>query len=120
MQTRVKTVDQSAFNIIDADLCRKISDILMMHYPEHLWMVGADHQAGMIYVELPYDSVIRNFQFGFNMHISKLGNARTMEKKVMKAGGELLERFKLKRGRADDGFLSLAKENGLDTSGKID
>lgn len=103
----------------DIDLCRKVSEILNRHYPKHLWMVGADHKSGMIYVELPYETAIRAFPFGFALHIGKLGNAKTMKKKVMSAGGELLERFGLKRGAALKDTLGLAKENGLDTSGKI-
>lgn len=100
----------------DIALCGKVSEILNRHYPEHLWMVGADHQAGLIYVELPYDPIIRVYNLGFKLHITKLGNAKSMEKKVMKAGGELLERYKLKRGKASNDVLDLARENGLDRS----
>ena len=104
------------YDAADEELCRKVSEILNRHYPDHLWMVGADHHAGLIYVELPYDTLIHVYNLGFKLHINKLGNAKSMQKKVMKAGGELLERYKLKRGRASENVLGLAKENGLDRS----
>ncbi len=100
----------------DIIMCGKVSEILNRHYPDHLWMIGADHEAGMIYVELPYDTKIHVYNLGFKLHINKLGNAKSMQKKVVKAGGELLERYKLKRGRASQDVLGLAHENGLDRS----
>lgn len=103
----------------DLALCGEVSAILNKHYPKHLWMVGCDHASGMIYVELPYATKIMMFPYGFSLHIPKLGSVRTMKKKVVWAGGELLERFKLKRGMAADDVIDIAKQNGLDTSGSV-
>lgn len=116
----VTTIDiHSENDLADRELCGKVSDILNRHYPNHLWMVGCDHKSGMVYVELPYETARRAFPFGFSLHIGKLGNAKSMQKKVMRAGGELLERFNLERGIASRDTLSLAKENGLDSSNKV-
>ena len=116
----VTTIDiHNEHDKADLELCGKVSEILNNNYPYHLWMVGCDHQAGLVYVELPYGKTTKLFPFGFALHIKKLGNAKSMKKKVVWAGGELLERWNLTRGRASEDVLGLAAENGLDSSGAV-
>lgn len=113
----ITTIDVSGENdSADIELCGKVSDILNRAYPAHLWMVGCDHKAGLIYVELPYGNSVKAFPYGFALHIGKLGGAKTMKKKVQWAGGELLERWGLPRNKAHKDVLSIAGNNKLDSS----
>lgn len=104
----------------DIIVCHQVNEILQKHYPGHLWSVGCNHEAGTVHIELPYATRVKTrFPFGFLLYISSLKSASEMEKKVMRAGGELLERFKLERGRATKFSAMLAKENGLNTDGAL-
>lgn len=104
----------------DIIICQQVNEILQKHYPGHLWAIGCNHDAGIIHIELPYQTRVQTrFPFGFLMHISSTKSYTEMEKKVMQFGGELLERYKLVRGPATDFSAALAKENGLDIDGAI-
>ena len=78
----------------DVTLCGQIGHLLVSHYPDWDWRV-----------EIPPDQnivIIRNLtcdprgKMGMVIHKDKLG--RTLKSVVM-AGGEFLERFRMKRGR---------------------
>lgn len=96
----------------DQDVCVAVGEDLTRHYPGHLWSVGCDHRAGTIVIDLPYQKPAHLRNFAYLLHIPTIlgpgGQAA-----VMRAGGELLERFGLARGAATDESGLLAKENGL-------
>lgn len=120
MGTHAEIDIHTANDAADLIVCHQVNEILQKHYPNHLWAVGCNHEAGTVHVELPYQTRIQTrFPFGFLLHVSSMKNADEMEKKVMLAGGELLERYKLKRGAATSQTRLLAKENGLNTDGAL-
>lgn len=107
--------------IRDADLCCRIGAQLTEMYPGHIWRVGADHRAGTIVVDLPYQKVVwdaRTRQWkllrnhAFLLHIRDV-LAQGGEARVMRAGGEMLERFGLKRAGRDEDARDKAWENGF-------
>lgn len=104
----------------DILLCHQVSEVLNKHYEGHPWLVGANHDAGTINVQLTYlDKLGRMFKHGFLLHISKIQSIGDLEKKVMRSGGELLERWKLSRTRATNESWQKAQQNGLITEGAL-
>lgn len=79
----------------DVSLAKRAADMLNKHYPGHLWAVFVDTETtgGIL--------VIRNLAISFNygcvLHLSTVNNDPDL-RCVMRAGGELLERARMKRG----------------------
>lgn len=100
----------------DIDVCCAVSEDLMATYPGYPWAVGVSHDGGTIAIDLAVEKPPALRQFGYLLHLSSLMEAGG-QAKVRLAGGELLERYGLRRGRAQDDVQARAKENGLDVSG---
>ena len=88
-----ESLTEASRQIREMDLAKAVGDALQAVYPGHLWTVSVD--GGCV--------VVRNMalegQWGFVLHAHRLVN-EDMRKAVIKAGGELLERFNVSRGRA--------------------
>lgn len=80
-------------------LAKKIFEKLWAHYPMYDWKVKVDAHPmiGMVSIKLPR---IHHSTLGWNFPIDKLAADPNMDI-VKHAGGELLERFKLSRGKAN-------------------
>jgi hypothetical protein len=105
----------------ERDLCLAVSETLMGTYPGYAWAVGCTLQGGavMISLKVPLADVAgANAQPGYLLYISSLLGSDGV-KKVRNAGGELLERWKLCRGKAASEWVDAAWENGLDRSHEI-
>lgn len=87
----------------DLDVCRIVGETLCQHYPGHNWLVEAQTRTGMI--------DIRNTSLDGMMgcRIPMVGFATASELAVlaMRYGGELLERYRVARGAADEIQLEL-------------
>lgn len=109
------------YDSADIELAKNIYDILDKHYSGHPWAVWADHRKTNATADilLFYPNKLGQiYKFGYKLHIAKL-DAPYLRKKVIRAGGELLERYGLSRDRAnEDSFLD-AKSNGLDKTGRV-
>lgn len=93
--------------VLAVDVYGKLAD----HYPGHQWRTTADHRAGVVTIQLLYQGVERKEGlWGWVLKISQLDPSLTA---VVRAGGELLERFKLPRGAAPEDVVRRALENGL-------
>jgi len=88
------TVDGHTYTANDEILACRASELLQRHYPGYVWAVNvnSEEKGGVM--------TIKNFSvsstWGMVLHIAKLDNKL---KKVVRAGGELLERAGLIRGR---------------------
>lgn len=103
-----------ADGLLAAAVYHKLDD----HYPGHQWRVSADHETGIVTVQLLYiDTARNNVKWGYVIKIDKLSGDPTLRAAVQ-AGGELLERFGLsrKRERVDWETRERALANGLDLS----
>lgn len=80
----------------DVSLAKNIADVLERHYPGHLWCVNVDSRQGGVMVK----NLALSDQWGFVLHIDALD---PMLKKVVRAGGELLERWNIRRGKYQKG-----------------
>lgn len=101
----------------DIEICRDIATVLMDHYPGHVWHVAADSgpTVGMADIKLNYPDRLGVLpKFGY-----KLLLATITPEKIMRAGGELLERYRLARSRATQYAIVDAISNGLDQAGAV-
>lgn len=86
---------------------------LAEHYPGHNWRVNADHQQGIVAVQLGYfGATRREAPWGYRIKIDRLKGDPGL-RAVVRAGGEMLERFGLPRAKAADDARSRAVEHGL-------
>jgi len=81
-------------------LAKNVAETLNKHYPGHLWGVNVNEAGGIVTV---YNLSLSG-NWGFVLHIKDLAIADDM-KKVMRAGGEILERYRLRRGAQVEGAL---------------
>lgn len=102
----------------DQDICIAVGEDLTATYPGYFWNVGANSEAGTVVVSLAIPGDNANTTRGFLLHISSLMGPDG-QKKVRAAGGELLERWGLPRGRAPDDVIERALEHGLDRGGEV-
>lgn len=114
METHATIDIHTQHDLADIALCKEIYDTLEKHYPGHPWAVGADHAAGVAHIRLNYEDMFwRLDPFGYRLHIKNLGGPITA-KRAMQAGGEILERYHLARGRAHAESEKIYQECGLD------
>jgi len=74
-------------------LCKNVAETLHKHYPGHAWAVRVyDEHQGVLAIQ----NLALSGQWGFMM---KLDDIDPDMKFVMRAGGDLLERYNLSRGR---------------------
>ena len=112
------TVDPGQFAMADQDVCIAMGEALTQAYPGYVWNVGCNHQGGVATVSLVIPSVCGNQAKGFMIHLSTVLGPGGY-KKVLAAGGEVLERWNLSRERAPRDFVQRANENGLDQSNMV-
>ena len=94
----------------DQDVCIAVGEDLSRAYPGYFWMVGVEH--GSVQIDLQIEKPIGLERYGYRLNLSTvLGPGG--QKRVMRAGGELLERFGLRRGVAHEDTAEIAKEHGL-------
>jgi len=72
----------------DMRLAQTIGVILQHHYPGHFWAVEVDSHQGIYTITIPV--LLGNWKY--MQHLSSLSHEN-----IKKAGGELLERFKIPR-----------------------
>lgn len=90
----------------DLNLAKEIAEILHEHYPNHLWAVNI--KGGLVHVKNYYISD----KFGMAIHYKNIsGDAAVRKKKIIRAGGEFLERAKMKRGKYEG--LAVGKVEGI-------
>ena len=93
VSTELQTFDGHTYDANDEILAKRCADLLNKHYPGHLWAVNvnATPSGGCLFIK----NFSISFRYGYTLHINKLDPEL---KKVLRAGGEILERAKMKRG----------------------
>ena len=97
-----------ASNLLDFDIAKRVSEILNKHYAGYMWAVNVDSDTGMVQV--------RNFSlsglWGFNLHMKKV-QEDVEGKLIINAGGEILERFRVRVGQANSNQLQGMTPNAI-------
>ena len=84
--------------LADKILAKNIGEILHRHYPGHLWAIHVDSEGGVVNIR----NLRVSFLYGYVFHIKNLYPFDSqVVRKVVNAGGELLERAAIVRGKSD-------------------
>lgn len=82
----------------DFNMAKTMAEALHRHYPGQRWAVTCDGATGI--------ATIRNLflsgTYGYILKLPAIYSASAYEKDVIRAGGEVLERFKMRRGTFDE------------------
>lgn len=96
----------------DLIFAKEMAEALHQAYPNHLWAVTCDGVQGV--------ATIRNLAlsglWGYRLLLPKIYSMSQFKAKVLRAGGEILERFGQRRGTANDDHLAALS---LDFSGRV-
>jgi len=80
---------------LDFETAKFMAELLHKHYPDHLWGVTVQSDQGI--------ATVRNLRlsgnWGFILKMKNIATRKELRRNTMMAGGELLERYRLSRGR---------------------
>lgn len=79
----------------DVAMAKQLSEVLQRHYPGHLWAVNVETRSGLITIRDMYLSG----QWGYVLKIGAVYSASSLERDAVRAGGEILERFRMSRAQ---------------------
>jgi len=99
-------------------LCHMALVVLNRHFPGYDFLASCNLQAGVLNLDVICEKPLKYRAHGFLLHLSSIMNTHG-EKALRNAGGEMLERFGLRRDRADAEWRTQARENGLDVGNMI-
>ena len=86
----------------DILMAKSMAESLNTTYPGHLWAVTCDGKTGMADVR----NLALSGNWGFRLKLDDIYSASEFKKNVLRAGGEILERFRLSRGKARENQYS--------------
>lgn len=84
-----------------------IGDALFEHYPGHLWAVNVDESAGMADIR----NLALSGKYGYRMPIHVAYSASRLKAMSIMAGGEILERYRQRRGTIDASSIESLRED---------
>lgn len=90
----MRTEDRERFEV-DMGLAKQMAEILQKQYPGHQWATFADSKQGIVWVAIP---ALMGPSLRFVIHVNKMTSYPEMCKELREAAGQILERFKIKRG----------------------
>lgn len=82
----------------DLSKSKDIGEALNNAYPGHLWAVRVQSKQGIATIH----NMALSDQWGYVILLDKIYSASHLVQRGIMAGGEILERFKVKRGRVND------------------
>lgn len=84
----------------DEQIAKDVADHLLKHYPGYLWFVNCSVKAGVVTI------LCGDFysNYGYKILLKDIENDPSM-KVVMRAGGEILDRYGLRRGAKTESSL---------------
>ena len=95
----------------DMGMARDIAETLHAHYPGHLWAVNV--KSGVATIK----ALNISSQWGMVLHYENIkGDAKVRAERVMRSGGEFLERAHLSRGKYRAGERAKVLEGAPDYS----
>lgn len=90
--------EDAAAEAYDMAKSKDIAEALNQHYPGHLWAVRVQSKQGMATIH----NMALSDKWGYVIKLDGLYSASSLAARGVLAGGEILERFKVARGRVDD------------------
>ena len=96
--------DRPAIPILDQITAANMADTLHKHYPNYRWAVYVSGEQGIAKV---YNLDLTG-QHAWVLHLDVMFSATDWDQRIMRAGGEILERYRLDRARFDlDRWMAL-------------
>ena len=89
---------------LEVKIAQDIAEKLNKHYPGHMWGVNADVNNGITTIQ----AVELSTEYGYLLHLADLDIDL---KCVVRAGGEILERFRVKRGAHKESEIANLSRN---------
>ncbi len=80
---------------------KDIAEALNSQYPGHLWAVRVQSQQGIATIH----NMALSHTHGYVLKLDRMFSASYLTQRAIQAGGEILERFKVARGRVDDELM---------------
>jgi hypothetical protein len=102
--------EEDRFAAIDQTRAKMVHDLLTKVYRGHFWEVYCDSSQGILTITIPI--LLNNYKWIF-----KLQDEITPAK-VIRAGGEILERFNIPRGHMDVAAFVQARQMAVPNGGK--
>jgi hypothetical protein len=96
----------------DVNMAKTLSEKLQEAYPGHLWGVNVEGRTGLITIRNLYLSG----QWGYVLKIGDVYSISSLECDAVRAGGEILERFRLSRAQFK---VEQYAEKPIDFSGRL-
>lgn len=91
----------------DLTCSKDIGEALFNAYPGHSWGVRVQSHQGIATIH----NLSLSGEWGFVLHLDKAFSASELRRKAIMAGGEILERFKVARGKAvQDALASMSTD----------
>ncbi|THF55925.1 hypothetical protein [Pseudothauera rhizosphaerae] len=81
----------------DLVTAKHMADTLHRHYPGHLWAVTCDGSKGVATIR----NLMLSGNMGYTLHLPRIYSASEWDKRVLMAGGEILERYRVMRASLD-------------------
>lgn len=98
--TEIEVIQSASLRILIHNVMLR----LMKSFPGYEWLVNADDEAGLINIYLPE----MGGNNAYTLHIPKLDKNM---KKVIRAGGEILERHNLKRTKMSEDDMAILERD---------
>lgn len=92
MQHGTGTMEEEAANQM---MSKAVADLLLRHYPDHMWLVNSDIRGGVVNIFNPRVST----RMGYTLVVDDWMQQNVVGARVVMAGGEILERANMRRGR---------------------
>lgn len=86
----------------DVVMARTMAEALHQAYPNHLWAVTCDGALGFADVR----NLALSGNWGFRIKLDGFYSASDFKRQVLRAGGEILERYRVSRGVAKQDELA--------------
>ena len=94
MSDQILTADPQ-LTVLQFNLAKRTAELLHQHYPGYMWAV--DVNGGMVNVR----NINLSGEWGFVLRERDSFSGSDWDRKVMLAGGEILERYKMARAKFD-------------------
>lgn len=86
----------------DLAMSKEIAEALNQQYPGHLWAVRVQGEYGVASIH----NLMLSGEWGYRLLLDKNYSVSDLRARAIKAGGEILERFNVKRGRLNDDHMA--------------
>lgn len=111
-QTILVDAQDNAGDALDFAMSKTIAESLHAAYPGHLWAVRVRGEQGVATIH----NLMLSAEYGYLLKLDKNFSISDLEARAKKGAGEILERFKVMRGRANDDNLATLD---TDFSGRV-